>query len=150
NLGLGLRWEAALATLEAFFALPESLRTQILNAFSAEVERHIAAHPHLRLVAGAADATIFALVTDGAKGPAEAAALYRGLAEEGADADLARPCHVGQPVEIGNETALRICASMPLVLDIAAHMAEGRTINSAPVTGDLDFLFRKWDRLAGC
>ncbi len=149
NLGLGLRWEAALATLEAYFALPESLRTQILSWFSVEVERHIAARPHLRLAAGGADAAIFALVTRRGR-PREAAALYQALAEAGADADLARPCHVGQPVEIGNETALRICASMPLVLDIAAHMAEGRTINSAPVTGDLDFLFRKWDRLAGC
>jgi hypothetical protein len=148
NLGLGLRWEAALASIEAFFAIPETLRTQILTWFATEVRRHIAARPHLRLVTGVADSTIFPLVTEGAEGPAEAAALYRALAEEGADADLARSCHVGQPVEIGKETALRICASMPLVLDIAAHMAEGRTINSAPAADDLDFLFRKWDRLA--
>jgi hypothetical protein len=150
NLGLGLRWEAALAPIEAFFLLPESLRIQILAWFGAEVERHIAARPHLRLAAGAANSSIFALVTGGAEGFGEATALYRALAEPADDPELARACHVGQPVEIGNEAALRICASMPLVLDIAAHMAEGRTINSAPVAGDLDFLFRKWDRLAGC
>ncbi len=150
NLGLGLRWEAALASIEAFFALPESLRTQILTWFGDEVRRHIAARRHLRLAKGAPDTTIFPVVTKGAESPAEATALYRALAEEGDRPDLARSCHVGQPVEIGKQAALRICASMPLVLDIAAHMAEGRTLSSAPAAGDLDFLFCKWDRLAGC
>jgi hypothetical protein len=156
NLGLGLRWEAALTTIEAYFALPERLRTQICGWFAAEAERHIAARAHLSLAAVPSEATIFPVVTRGAESMAEATALYQALAEDlvlldaGPSEDLARPCHVGQPVAIGNEAALRICASMPLVLDIAAHMAEGRAINSAPAAGDLDLLFRKWDRLAGC
>jgi len=154
NLGLGLRWEAALATIEPFFALPASLRAHICSWFAAEVHRYVAARPHLRMAALGADATIFPVLTQGAAGPAEAAALYAALAAPKAPADmppeLARPCHVGRPVAIGDEAALRICASMPLVLDIAAHMAEGRTIESAPVADDLDLLFRKWDRLAGC
>jgi hypothetical protein len=153
NLGLGLRWEAALANIEAFFALPESSRTHICAWFAAAVRSHVAARPHLRLATTAADATIFPLVTQGAASPAGAAALYAAFAAEDLSAmpaDLARPCHVGQPVAIGKEAALRICASMPLVLDIAAHMAEGRTMESAPAGGDLDLLFRRWDRLAGC
>lgn len=151
NLGLGLRWEAALATIEPFFVLPESVRTHICAWFAAAVQRQIAARPHLRLAASSADATIFPVVTRGAATQAGAAALYVALAtaDAGMPAELSRPCHVGQPVAIGGESALRICASMPLVLDIAAHMAEGRTIESAPVGGDLDLLFRKWDRLAG-
>jgi hypothetical protein len=156
NLGLGLRWEAALATIEPFFALPEGLRTHICSWFAAEVQRCVAVRPHLRMAAPApsADATIFPVVTKSAESPARAAALYAALAtpevSAGMPAELARACHVGQPVAIGDEAALRICASMPLVLDIAAHMAEGRTIESAPVAADLDLLFRKWDRLAGC
>ncbi len=153
NLGLGLRWEAALATIEPFFALPESLRAHICAWFAAAVQRHIAARPHLHMVVPSVDATIFPIMTEGVTSPAGAAALYKALAAEEAPAgmppDLARPCHVGQPVAIGDEAALRICASMPLVLDIAAHMAEGRTIDSALVAADLDLLFRKWDRLAG-
>jgi hypothetical protein len=149
NLGLGLRWEAALATIEPFFALPESLRAHICSWFAAAVQRHIAARPHLHMVVPSVDATIFPIMTKGATSPAAAAALYRALAAlAGISPDLARPCHVGQPVAIGGEAALRVCASMPLVLDIAAHMAEGRTIDSAFVAGDLDLLFRKWDRLA--
>jgi hypothetical protein len=152
NLGLGLRWEAALATTEPFFALPESSRAHICAWFATAVQRQIAARPHLRMAAPCANATIFPVMTEGAASPAGAAMLYRALAAEEAPAgmpqELARRCHVGQPVAIGDEAALRVCASMPLVLDIAAHMAEGRTIESAPVAGDLDLLFRKWDRLA--
>jgi hypothetical protein len=150
NLGLGLRWEAALATIEPFFALPESIRAHICVWFAAAVQRQIAARPHLRMTAPYPDATIFPVVTDGATSQEGAAMLYAALATAvaGMPAELGRSCHVGQPVAVGGAWALRICASMPLVLDIAAHMAEGRTIESAPVGGDLDILFRKWDRLA--
>jgi hypothetical protein len=152
NLGLGLRWEAALATIDPFFALPESSRAHICAWFAAAVQRCVAARPHLHMEAASVDATIFPIMTEGATGSAGAAALYKALAADEAPAgmppELARPCHVGQPVAIGHAAALRVCASMPLVLDIAAHMAEGRTIESAPVAGDLDLLFRKWDSLA--
>ena len=151
NLGLGLRWEAALATIEAFFALPDNGRAHICAWFAAEVQRLVAARPHLRLAQTRPGATVFPVVTRGAETPAAAHALYKALAEEtGVPAELSRRCHVGQPVAVGSEAALRICASMPLVLDIADHMAEGRAIESAPAAGDLDFLFRKWDVLAGC
>lgn len=152
NLGLGLRWDAALATIEPFFALPLSARAYICTWFAAEVRRHVAMRPHLRMAETSADGTIFPVVTKGAESAARAAALNEALAmtnAPGMPLKLARRCHVGQPVLIADEAALRICASMPLVLDIAAYMDEGRTIESAPVADDLDFLFRKWDRLAG-
>ncbi len=50
NLGLGLRWEAALAAIEPYFALPEALRLQILTWFAGSVHRRVTARPHLRQV----------------------------------------------------------------------------------------------------
>lgn len=156
NLGLGLRWEAALALIEPYFAVLADLRLHILDWFAAAVESRVAERPHLRLaLAAPQDApTIFSIISRGRSATPEGAALlYKGLsapiAPSGAPAALARACHVGQPVPIGSEAALRICASMPLVLDIVRRIAEGETIEDAfaPAAADLDLLFCKWDWL---
>jgi hypothetical protein len=156
NLGLGLRWEAALALIEPYFTVLADLRLHILDWFARTVEERIAMRPHLRLALGAPSgvATIFPIVSRGRSAtPDGAALLYRALsapvAPSGAPAAFARSCHVGQPVQIGGEAALRICASMPLVLDIARRIAEGETIEDAfaPAAADLDILFVKWDWL---
>jgi hypothetical protein len=157
NLGLGLRWEAALANIEPYFAILPDLRLHILDWFKRSVESRIAARRYLRLaVRDRRDtSTIFPIITRGkAATPAGAAWLYRSLsaptAPTGAPQRLARACHVGQPVPIGQEAALRICASMPLVLDIARGIAQGETIEDAftPTLADLDLLFDKWEWLA--
>lgn len=158
NLGLGLRWEAALAAIEPYFALPEALRMQVLTWFAGAVHRRVTARPHLRQVAAEPSRakTIIPIETLGpAATPAGAAALHAALAApqapSGAPAKLAPACHLGQPVPIGERAALRICASMPMVLDIAARFMEGQKIQAAvaPVVDDLDILFEKWDRLVG-
>lgn len=158
NLGLGLRWEAALAAIEPFFSLPEALRMQILSWFAGAVHRYVAARSHLRQIAAEPSRakTIIPIETLGdAATPTGAAALYAALAAPiappRASQAPSRACHLGQPVAIGDKTALRLCASMPLVLDIAARIMEGQRIEStvAPVVDDLDVLFEKWDRLAG-
>jgi hypothetical protein len=157
NLGLGLRWEAALANIEPYFSVLADLRLHILDWFARSVKSRIAERRHLYLAAPDQrdPGTIFPVVTRGRMAtPAGAGALYRALAETNAPAGapiaLARACHVGQPVPIGHEAALRICASMPLVLDIARRIAEGQTIDDAfaPTAADLDLLFAKWDWLA--
>ena len=156
NLGLGLRWEAALALIEPYFAILADLRLHILDWFAAAVESRVAERPHLRLALAAPRdvPTIFSVISRGRSArPEGAALLYKGLAApiapSGAPAALARACHVGQPVPIGAEAALRICAAMPLVLDIARRIAEGETIEDAfaPAAADLDLLFCKWDWL---
>lgn len=158
NLGLGLRWEAALAAIEPFFSLPEALRTEILGWFAGAVHRLVAARPHLRQVAAEPSRakTIMPIETLGNAGrPANIGALHAALAAPqapaGGAARLARACHLGAPVPIGDKTALRLCASMPMVLDIAARIMEGQRIESAvaPVVDDLNILFEKWDALAG-
>lgn len=157
NLGLGLRWEAALAVVEPYFALPVALRRQILTWFAGTVHRRVTARRHLRLVPAAPSRakTIIPVETLGKYGtPTGAAALYAMLADPHApfhaSSKLAKSCHLGQPVPIGERAALRICASMPLVLDIAERIMQGDRIDDAvaPVLEDLDLLFEKWDWLA--
>jgi hypothetical protein len=158
NLGLALRWEAALAAIEPYFALPEALRFQILSWFAGKVHRLVADRPHLKQVAGEPSRakTIIPVETLGeAATPAGAAELYAALASPqglvGAPSKLAKACHLGQPVPIGARAALRICASMPMVLDVAARIMDGEMIEAAvaPVVADLELLFEKWDWLAG-
>ena len=57
--------------------------------------------------------------------------------------------HLGQPVAIGLRTALRVCASAPLISDIAERVAAGETIESAFVRWgeNIDQLFAKWARI---
>lgn len=158
NLGLGLRWESALAVMQPFFSLPEVLRTQILGWFAGTVHRLVAARPHLRQLAAEPSRakTIIPIETSGyAATPAGAVALHAALAASEAPARASRAaskaCHLGPSVTIGDKTALRLCASMPLVLDIATRIMAGRRIEAAvaPVVDDLNVLFEKWDRLAG-
>ncbi len=157
NLGLGLRWEAALAAIEPYFALPDALRQQILTWFAGTVHRRVSARPHLKQISAepSRSKTITPIETLGQAGtPSGAAALYAILAAPqapmGAPDRLAKACHLGQPVPVGDRAALRLCASMPMVLDVAARIMEGQTIESAvtPVLDDLDLVFEKWDWLA--
>ena len=157
NIGLGLRWEAALAAIEPYFALPEALRQQILTWFAGTVHRRISARPHLKQISAepSRSKTIIPIETLGQAGtPSGGAALHAILAAShaplGGPDRLAKACHLGQPVPIGERAALRLCASMPMVLDVAARIMEGQTIEAAvsPVLDDLDLVFEKWDWLA--
>jgi hypothetical protein len=157
NLGLGLRWEAALAAIEPYFALPEALRQQILTWFAGTVHRRVSARPHLKPISAepSRSKTIIPIETLGQAGtPSGAAALHAILAAPqapmGGPDRLAKACHLGQPVPVGERAALRLCASMPMVLDVAARIMEGQTIEDAvsPVLNDLDLVFEKWDWLA--
>ena len=50
NLGLALRWHAALAEIEALFAIAPARRAEILRGFAHVVAREVAANPALRLL----------------------------------------------------------------------------------------------------
>ena len=50
NLGLALRWQAALAEMRAFAAVPAAQRSAVLGMFIERVRAGIVATPHLRLV----------------------------------------------------------------------------------------------------
>jgi hypothetical protein len=135
NLGLGLRWTAALAEMEAYEALPGADRDALLAAFEHAVLARVAADPGLALLddAVAAPGLIPIVHADRSDPRPVYEALGRG---EGA----ARPCHLGQPVAVGARTALRVCASMPMIVQAAQA-------GFASLQSDIDEAFDAWARL---
>ncbi len=156
NLGLALRWEAALAEIEAYAATDPLRREHVASAFSELVVQCVTARSHLRFLdgqpagAGASAPTIFPVVTRQGK-PEQALAIYEALrANRAADAP-SRVCNVGQPVVIANRSALRICISMPIIIDAAAKLEAGADVHHAirRIQTDLETVFEKWDRVLG-
>lgn len=136
NLGLGLRWSAALAEIEAYEAIPAERRAAMLADFDRAVRTRVAADPGLTLAddcAGSARGLVPILHTGGADPRAVYEALSRG---EG----LPRPTHLGQPVAVGAALALRVCASMPMITAAAE-------LGFAAIKSDLDEAFKSWARL---
>jgi hypothetical protein len=145
NYGQWLRWEATLAQMETYFAVPAAFRDGLLEAFAAQVPDLIGASNSLRLLTEhcgnmRADRseemrhrTIFAFVpyqNGQALSPERCAMLYRALGRDlsnmlppGASAPVraiaARVCQIGQPVVLQHRpgAALRICASARMVSD---------------------------------
>jgi hypothetical protein len=51
-----------------------------------------------------------------------------------------RPCHLGQPVAVGSQWALRVCASMPMITGAAER-------GFSEVEAGLDEAFESWAAL---
>jgi hypothetical protein len=133
NLGLLLRWEAALHELSAFRCLDTAACAGFLRDFADAVEIGLDGHPDLERVEtaplrrfGGADwdtvPTIFPFVVTprgGTLGAAQTAALHRSLYTKPGEGGTVR---LGQPVVVGVRggqplSGLRLCAS-------AAHVVE--------------------------
>lgn len=158
NLGMGLRWIAALAEIEAYARIPSKLREDIAARFAESARRCVAGNPDLDFLdakswrLGGKPGTIFPILTHRGD-PAQARLIYDSLrASTGAfdKPDLLRVCHVGQPVTIGERAALRLCFSMPQANDVAARVSQGMALDDAfqPLRQDMELLFRKWGALA--
>ncbi len=159
DLRLGLRWEAALAELESYFAIEPGLRASIAAAFSREVHRHLAASPLLKTAdfrfAGDGAPLLLPILTFDERGRAiKAEKLRRALADPAERAApraaRRRPVRLGAPVLIGARKALRLGLSAPLVNEVAERLAEGRTFSEAfrPLADDLQEAFALWGELA--
>jgi hypothetical protein len=161
NVGAGLRWEAALAELEKLFALPVRFREAVAEAFAKAVERRVLENPRLALVDRwpvdglQASTTIFPIVTVAQdKDPLASETVHRSLRLPLPDDPLPgtskRVFHVGQPVSIGNRSALRVCLSASQVVDAAENIAKEQAFETAvaPLMADIDGLFLKWARVA--
>ena len=147
NFGLLLRWEAALAELQAFSQVPAAKAREFVEAFATAVRRHVDAQPALQALqihplarGGDGDAswdavpTIFPFVlhrlaADASRVPltrAETQDIYRQLAD-----DAAGPrCQLGQPVACGSRdgvpvSALRLCLSARLIVEATADDGAG-------------------------
>jgi hypothetical protein len=161
NLGLGLRWVAALEEMERFYALPGDLRRKALTTFADEVRKRSQSADHIheigRRSSPCAPDTILSFAMthpDGAPfSPAETAAVHARLRQRRPESPEGsgdtRIFHLGQPVAIGSRTALRVCASAPLISDIAERVVAGETIESAFSRWgeNIDQLFAKWVRM---
>jgi len=152
NLGAGLRWTAALAEIKRLAVVGEELEERFFRAFVGEIRRGAEAtcgvHPLLDASPGVgANPSIVPLAIRGPGGRwascAEAAKLQAGLRTP--LFGHPRVLHVGQPVQIGERAALRVCASAPQINAVAARMAEGASFEAAfaPIRRDLQTLFAK-------
>ncbi|WP_063687857.1 hypothetical protein [Bradyrhizobium stylosanthis] len=145
NFGQWLRWEAALAEIGSYYAVPGAFRARALSELAAGIDSMIALSPSLQAVpnpsvsAGADDeefaaATIFpfTLLRDGQPvSIADTSAVHRALARDmnedidGSAADrqvAAQRCLVGQSVRLeradGNpQGVLRLCVGARLVTE---------------------------------
>jgi len=163
NLGLLLRWNAALAEMEAFAAVPDVGRCAILQVFGEAVRSGVESNPDL-LLAEVPDLargegwdrlqTIFTILVL-APSPAprrplpvdRLALLYRWLNMDLSDvlpADMtardrrlaALRCHIGQPVPLGPCGALRVSAGARLVSGEPSHAGLDRPARIAREIGD--------------
>ncbi len=160
NIGLGLRWECALAELERYFAVDELLRKKVAQAFAEMTLAELAASPRLGLVdpglgVNPKARTIFTIVTfdDRGVGISAEALLNRMRMPQGpndARPDHRRAFYLGQAVEIGPWSGLRVCLGTPLVNAVADQMQAGADFDAAfrPLAEDLRELFELWRQLA--
>jgi hypothetical protein len=137
NLGLGLRWTAALAEIDAFERLPAALRAAMLADFDRAVRERAKSDPQLQLLDPASPAAASGLTPIVHADGSDPRSVYEALARgEGGR----RPVHLGQPVAIGERTALRVCASMPMITEAAER-------GLAALESDLDEVFESWASL---
>jgi hypothetical protein len=145
NFGQWLRWEAALAEIGSYYAVPGAFRAKALAELAAGIDSMIALSPSLRAVPASVDnadaddeefaqRTIFPFILRRNGRPvsiADTSAVHRALARDmnddvdGSAADrqvAAQRCLVGQPVRLEQpdgapQAALRLCVGARLVTD---------------------------------
>lgn len=154
NLGLALRWIAALETLELYACLDETLTGRIFQRFRSEVVSrasqlggvevlHVTSQPssHAHAIVS------LAIVDERGMPAAEAAAQKLQVALR--DPKLGTICHVGQPVKVGGKVALRIAPSARDVVGVTAALAAGASLETAlrPLLANLETLLSKWDQV---
>lgn len=148
NLGLLVRWEAALAEMVRYWALASDLRHAAISAFGTHVERTVAEVPGLGILkrdsVGQPErpATLFPISTRSRCGdPLDAALIHRELGAQG--------FRVGQPVAVGNRSVLRVSLSASQVTDVADRIKPGCSFEAAfePLARDVTALFRAWSAI---
>ncbi len=161
NIGLGLRWSAALAEFDRYAAVPLGMRAMILEAFARRARAMTARRDFVDLEPRPIDEddplrdSVLALFPrdprGGRAGFLAASAIHAGLAlpRPGAAGDTI--CHIGAPVKAGQSAILTIAASAPMVSDVFARMDRGVSFERAiaPIWRDLGVTFDKWEALAG-
>lgn len=161
NLGAGLRWSAALAELGRFAKVDPRLLARFLARFEREVRLRAAMTPRVSpledgihgILPNPSIVPLLIRRVDGCcMSSAELARIQADLRRAmmptrigGASARLQRVFHVGQPVQLGPRSVLRVCASAPQVNAVADRVAQGASFADAfaPIGADLQALFGK-------
>ncbi|HEX6111368.1 MAG TPA: pyridoxal-dependent decarboxylase [Geminicoccaceae bacterium] len=154
NLGLLLRWHAALTEMRAFQAVPWRERVQIMAELGVAIRREIERSPRLRPVAVELSGsdwpqTIFPFEVlhrtgDGGERPLDLPAARQVHRWLNADVSswlpagtlcsarrlAALPCHLGQPVALGRSAALRVCLGAHLVCQTACDETLGSSMEA--------------------
>lgn len=151
NLGLGLRWVAALENLSRCNLIADDRQGIIRRQFVQLVRERVDSIKSLSIHADDdgehlhTRAIISLTVTDAAGAFAsfdQARELHLALR----DSNEGPVCHIGQAVHLGRRSVLRVAASALDIIRVAEGMAGGQSIDQAfePVAFDLDIIFRKW------
>jgi len=154
NIGLGLRWVAALDLMNKISRIDRPHRDAIIRRFAAAVvartsDLEFVAYSERRLQQTDSASSIVPLTVLNRTGmPApfdEAQRVHAGLR-----ADRDGPvCHIGQAVRLGSRTVLRIAMSANDLAAIAARLSF-QSLDEAfrPLERDLDAVLAKWAMLA--
>jgi hypothetical protein len=175
NIGLALRWHAALAEMGAFFAVPVENRLAILERFGETVRAAISARPLLTLIpipqlfrdvgeeAWERTTTIFPFVVSDPQSChrylefEKALSLYRWLNSDISEILpherllASKICHIGQPVSLANSVggkpfgALRISAGARLVSGELSHAHLSNSERLERELQDVKTVFEKID-----
>jgi hypothetical protein len=156
NVGLLLRWSAAIAEMDAYYRVPSNLRLQVLRFFEAEVPKIFGSSNSLRLLPVfpplyddsshrllESKTTVFGfwVTPPGADRPldkAELKKLHFDLASAPSASRsrsereiLSRQFHVGQPVDLGSAgSILRVAIGGPLITRVATDPSIGGTFEN--------------------
>lgn len=150
NLGLGLRWVAALAHLDRYAGIDETRQSLVKEEFVRLVRSRIDAVDGISLHQDdegdhlGSRAMVPLTVTNGAGALAsfeECQAIQ--LSMRGLNGGPI--CHIGQAVRLGSRTVLRVAASAPDVIGVSTRMSAGQSLQQAfaPIESRLDVFFQK-------
>jgi hypothetical protein len=154
NVGLGLRWVAALANLAPYFLASESQHHLIKERFAGLVKSRareiesVCLHPDDdgdNLVSSA----IIPLTVLDAKGRFASLAEAQKIQSALRSSRAGPICHVGQPVRVGPRTVLRVGASALDIGCVSEQMREGQSLDQAlaRLIANLDAFFAKWSKI---
>ncbi len=151
NLGLSLRWIAALANLRPYAGVCESQQSTIKKHFARLVREQAKDLPSTMLhpgdngedIASRAIVPLTILDVRGSFAPLPRAHQIQAAMRDSHGGPV---CHVGQAVRVGPRAVLRIGASACDVVGISERMAKGQSLEEAfePLENDLDRFFGKW------
>jgi hypothetical protein len=154
NIGLGLRWVAALAHIAPYAAVSETRQTLFKQRFVSLVKKRVADIPGVVLHSdddreNLVSSAILPLTVLDANGRYLPLAEARRIQSALRNSFQGPVCHVGQPVSVGPRSVLRVAASAYDVGCISARMNEGKSFDQAlaPLIADLDSFFAKWSLL---